>query len=341
MKAVALLVFIASNQGYWTAGQDQTVTARWVVADPAPPAADLAWELVLGRVKLAGGSIPLAGDKPTAVTLKAPDVRVRTALQWRYRVVRREGGADLDRGELSVHVFPAELTADWPARVGSRKLVVWDSPDGLPKPLAAAKVPFSRVSDLDKVLDLPDLILVGRDQLDASPFAQGPLLRLAEAGAGVAVLEQSKPERLAGYELARRERPAGLQFRTAHPLFDRFDAADLASLVAPLPGSTDGVRAVRLPADEPALELAWWPREVAGAVPVPVDALVVAKAVGRGRAVLVQLPLGPVDRDPRSQLLLGNLLSYLCTPPEATPSPSRRPALVPVAPATVPTIDFR
>ena len=41
--------------------------------------------------------------------------------------------------------------------------------------------------------------------------------------------------------------------------------------------------------------------------------------------MLCQLPLGPWDEDPRSQLFLGNLMSYLATRPEPTPPPSRRP----------------
>ena len=61
---------------------------------------------------------------------------------------------------------------------------------------------------------------------------------------------------------------------------------------------------MQLPADEPALEIAFWPREIPGKEPVPIDALVVTKTLGKGRIVLCQVPLGPWQSDPRSQLFL-------------------------------------
>ena len=311
------------------------------------PPANLVWELGLGTVKLNGGTLAVAaGEGPTRVALKPPDVRVRVAMRFTYRLVEREGGKVLEEGELPLHVFPADLTADWATRAGSQRIVVWDDGAGeLPRALSAAKVPFTRVDDLSRVLDRPDAILVGADRLDASPFAGASLLNFARAGSSVAAFEQTRPDRLAEYPLGKRQRLADLQFMADHPLFDRLEPADLQSWAnaQPSDGAAGGrpVRPVQLPADEPALELAWWPREAAGERPVPVDALVVAKSIGRGRIVLCQLPLGRLDRDPRSQLFMGNLLSHLATRPQPTPPPSERAVKAERKPTSVPTIDVR
>jgi hypothetical protein len=193
------------------------------------------------------------------------------------------------------------------------------------------------VNALAGVLDRPDLILVGPDQIGDSAFVQGPLVNFAKAGSSVAVFEQKRPSVLAAYILARRQPAASgaVRFRPGHPLFAGLEEGDLTSW---LTSDVELLWAIQLPPDEPALELAWWPREIPGEQPAPVDALLVTKSLGRGRVVLCQLLLGGWDEDARSQLFLGNLLSYLSTRPEPTPPPSRRPEARPVAPTTVPTI---
>jgi len=342
LNAAALLIFLLSHQGYWMAGQDQTITVRWVAKEQMP-AADLVWELGLGERTLDGGTVAMNGDPAATVTVHSPKVRVRSKLRWSYQLVQRDGKKVLESGEMPVFDFPADLTEDWPKRLQNdaggatevKKLVVWDDADGLPKILEKAKVPFTRVSDLSKVLDRPDMILVGANQIDDSPFSQGPLVGFANAGTSVAVFEQKRPERLMEYPLARRALPADIRFKTGHPLFDRLSPDDLQSWVA---GTSGELWAVQLPADEPALELAWWAPEALGDQPRPIDALVVTKSTGDGRIVLCQVPLGPWGEDPRSQILLGNLLSYLATRPEPTPPPSQRHQEQPPAPQTIPTI---
>lgn len=337
-----MLILLLSHQGYWLSGQDQTVTVRWVVKERMP-AANLVWELGLGAVKLDGGAVAMNADLPATVTIKLRDVRVRTKLRWSYQLVQRDGKKVLESGEMAVFQFPSNLTENWPSRLQKRafegleakNLVVWDDADGLPKILEKAKVPFTRASNLSKVLDRPDMILVGADQIDDSVFSQGPLLGFAHAGASVAVFEQRRPERLVKYALARRELPAAIGFKTGHPLFDGLLPEDLQSWVA---GAAAEVRAVQLPPDEAALELAWWPPEVPVDRPRPIDALIVTKTTGDGRIVLCQLPLGPWGEDPRSQVFLGNLLSYLATRPQPTPGPSQRHQEPPPTPRMIPTI---
>ena len=113
-----------------------------------------------------------------------------------------------------------------------------------------------------------------------------------------------------------------------HPLAAHFE------LIAP--AAELKVKALRLPVDEPALEIAFWPREVRSEEPAPIDALLVSKTIGRGRVVLCQIPLGPWESDPRSQLFLADALDYLLSRPEPTPPPSRRTR--PEKPAALPPV---
>ena len=81
--------------------------------------------------------------------------------------------------------------------------------------------------------------------------------------------------------------------------------------------------------------------QVAGQQPVALDALILTKTLDKGRIVLCQMPLGPWQSDPRSQLFLVDALDYLASPVVPTPPPSRRPRPVQPAPAPpVPSIVF-
>jgi hypothetical protein len=97
---------------------------------------------------------------------------------------------------------------------------------------------------------------------------------------------------------------------------------------------------VQLPADEAALEIGYYPREVPGVRPAPIDAVLLSKSTGKGRIVLCQIALGDWDRDPRSRIFLSNALDYLSTRPQPTPPPSQRPTPRQAAPTSVRTIDI-
>ena len=336
MKTAALLVLVLSNAGYWFGGREGTIDVRYAT-EAALPAADLAWELHLGGARLDAGELALdPGAEPAAVKLTPPRVRVRTTMRWRYRLTDRATGEELEAGDVPLHVFPENLLEGVAGRVKGKRLVVIGGGDaGLSARLRAAEVPHGTADGpSDVALGRPDVVLVGRDALGESPFEQSPLLAHAAAGASVMLFRQSRPAKLAGYRLAPREAPRSLEWRRDHPLFAGLGGERLDDLLR------DGaeVLAVRLPADEAALELAWWPREVKGDEPAPIDALILTKSVGAGRLVICQLPLGGWDDDPRAQQLLAGALDYLLTPPQPTPPPSRRPEPTPAAPAEVPTI---
>ena len=285
------------------------------------PPADLVWELGLGSVKLAGDSLPMNADAGATVTIKSPQVRVRSKLRWTYQLIGRDGKKLLESGELPISDFPADLTEDWPKRIQSRArggnevkaLVVWDDLDGLPRILKAAKVPFTRVNDLTKVLDRPDMILVGPSQIDDSPFSQGPLCGFAAAGTSVAVFEQ-KPGTI-GRVCTGPPRPAGgHSFQAGAPAVRAAVERRPSQLGGrPLRGIAGGAASTGRTGVGAGVVAGRAP----GDVPRPIDALIVTRTTGAGRIVLCQVPLGPWDADPRSQILLGNLLSYLSTPPPA------------------------
>ncbi|HEX4056415.1 MAG TPA: hypothetical protein VHX86_19310 [Tepidisphaeraceae bacterium] len=329
MILAALLIILLPQQGYWFGGEPQEVTVRWPTQGKMPPV-DFSWNLMVGNIRLTGGTLPIRSDADaTTFKITPPKVRTRTTASIIYRVRQHEGGKELGGGDLSVQLFPRDMLSGLVRRLNGKRLAVWDSSGLLSHVLKSAKVAFVDTKDgSGLVLTRYDIVLVGGDVLGTSLFAQQPLLDQARAGASVMVFAQQKSSvDLFGYALDDRKMPSRLNWRMDHPLFAGFERADLESWLHDSPDAL----ALRLPADEPALEIAWWPREVPGTEPVPLDALVISKSIGAGRIVLCQLPLGDWSTDPRSQLLLSNAIDYLLTRPEPTLRPSERPATQPAA----------
>jgi hypothetical protein len=291
------------------------------------PGAVLSWELQLGLVQLASGQVTLEAGQPTArIGVSVPPVRVRTAMRWAYCVTDPASTEVLAVGAETIHVYPEGLLGGVAKRLVGKTLVVCDRADGLPRTLASAGIPLTRVDNDATAIGIlgtvsADAILVGPDYLTDSLFSQTALLNQARSGRSVFVFAQTRVRRLAGYPLAQRARPSQLEWRLEHPLLDGFQPGDVEDWLRP---PSDDVRAVQLPVDEPALEVVYWPRETPGREPIPIDALLVVRQVGDGRIVLCQLPTTNWNEDPRAQLLLRNALNYLVTRPEPTPRPSQR-----------------
>ncbi len=267
---------------------------------------------------------------PGVIRLVVPRVRVRTTMQLVYHAEQAGKQQVLAKGKADITVYPVDLLAGAAERMAAKSLLVWDVPDGLPALLNQAGIKHTLIARGGQLQFVrPDCVIVGADRLGKDSTDQAKLLNLASAGASVLVLRQTQPDSLAGYHLARRMMPPKLAWAAEHPLTRHLRLRETPSL-----GSE--AWAVQLPADEPALEIAFWPREVPGKEPAPIDALVVTKTLGKGRIVLCQVPLGPWQSDPRSQLFLVDALDYLASPVGPTPPPSRRPRpveLVPVLPA--------
>jgi hypothetical protein len=338
METAALLIVLMSGQGYWFGGAAGEIAVRWV-AEPAPRGLMLHWALFHGGVRLADGETRLRtgnGVEAATIRIQPPIVRTRTAMQWRYRLIRGDDGEVVGGGSEWIHVFPADLLNGVAAGLMNRRLVVWDVRDEWRSVLDELKVPYVAVERGQRLQTvLADVIIVASEQLDDSVATQATLLRHAQAGASVLIMPQTRRDSLAGYSLLQRSRPANLEWREEHVLFASLSSEDRQSWLE----SISDVRAIQLPTDEPALELAWWPVEVAANEPGPIDALAVTRRIGTGRIVLWQIPLGHWRDDPRTQVFIANMLEYLATRPEPTPPPSRRLRELPLGPAApVPTI---
>ena len=329
MRAASLLLVLLSNHGYWFGGQENTITIR-PAAEGGLPAAVLAWKLMFDGAELQHGRTDLAaGGADTMIHLTAPATRVRITMHWIFQAAG-------ESGDLPIFAFPTDIADRAATRVRGKQVVVWDRPQGLPGMLERLHVSHTVVTSGEQLaLMRPDILLVGADAIGKSPFEQSPLLSLAQSGVSVMIFRQTVPLRLMGYDLVSRNRPAKMQWRGEHPLLLDLEPQDLQSWT----DDAASVMALQLPADEPALEIGYYPREVPGARPAPIDAILLSKTVGKGRFVLCQIPLGDWNTDPRSRILLSNALDYLSTRPQPTPPPSRRPAPPIAAPPSVRTID--
>ena len=322
MSKAALVLIAALNQGYWFGGEPGQITARWAIEKPVPDAI-LLWELHVGAARLAQGRVRLDPDgDESLITITTPAVRARTAAKFSWVLADVDADGQLDRGSLTVHLFPKDLLAGTGKLLTRHHLTVWDKPAGIPAILKQARLDHVQIDDVSGLqFTAADIILVGRDQIGDKPFDQAALSGLAESGRSVMIFAQQQPPRLIGYPLAARPTTGKLQWRLEHPLLRQMNDADVTSC---LRAAAPPLRALRLPADEPVYEVGFWPRKTPGTAPVSIDALLAVKAVGSGRIVFCQLPLGDWSKDPRALLLLRNALAYLATPPEPTPPPSRR-----------------
>lgn len=332
MIIAATVMMLLPHQGYWLGSQKEDVQVEWAVPDTTA-AADVSWTLMAGNVRLSHGTATLdKNEKPAHLEVTTPNVRTRVSASLVYRVQDHGSGKDLGNGEMPIRLFPDTLIHDMADRLKGKRLALCDSAEDLYRLLKENKVEVVRAREgASLIASRYDVIWVSGDALGASPFAQQPLLDQAHAGASVLVFGRTSSDtRLFGYALAQRKTPSHIDWRTDHPLLSGFDPDELASWLR----DVSDLWAIELPADEPALELASWPREVPGTRPVPLDALLVSKTVGAGRIVICQLPLGDWRTDPRSQMLLVNAMDYALTRPEPTLRPSERTTTQPAAPAS-------
>ncbi len=349
LKSIAMLIVILSNQGYWIGGRENKIEIQWSVETGAP-AAVLEWRLSIDQVPLPGGngSVTLPeGMKSSTVSLKLPEVRVRTAMRWTYRVVSPDGKTEYGSGEAMLAVFPNDLLDSLPRMTSTKRVIVWDHQGRLSAVMKQAGAEHTSIQSPDHAAMMwPDIVFVGPDTLTGAPGEQTAIEGWAKSGASVIVFRQSSVRCLLGYEVAARSvrsirlassihTDARLEYRLSHPLLLDLSAEDWRAMEDMLGQET---LALQLPEDEAALEVIHWPREMPGNKPVPIDALLVTRSVGRGRVVLCQLPLGPWDADPRSQVFLVNATGYLSTRPEPTPSPSRRLVQQPQTMFSLPSI---
>lgn len=335
MKEIcAVLIITLSTQGYWFGGREGTVSLHWPVKEENREAV-LIWELLYGNIKIKTGRFAIeVGEKPIEIKIKTPEVRVRTSMRWECRLEEKKSGEVIAKGTASINLFPQDIITKLPRILEDRSIMVCDQVQDLAGFLGKNRVPFRTAHDISAFQTAqPDIILIGPDQIREGVFRQVPVISQVESGSRVLILAQHKTKTLAGYPLVYRTVPRRGFERRTHPLLKGFWTSDLLSLPAM---GKDGCMGIRLPADEPVLKIAWWQpeiqtwlepeiqSEIPGWYPVPVDAMIISKTIGKGRLVLCQIPLGPWKDDPRTQMFLGNALEYLSGTIEPTLRPSKR-----------------
>lgn len=340
MVPVALVMMTLAFDGHWRGGAVNTVTMRW--STPAePPASTLHWQLAHGPIELASGQLemPAAGGA-AQLHIQTPVVRTHTMLKLICQVRRDGDGALLWQGEHEVLIYPPDPLAVAVRLLNKRTLVVLDQPGELSRALTEAGMPHRRIENAhDLRLRQVDVIIVAPGQLPDASLLASTLMHHAEAGAQVLVLEQPQASSVFGYQVVARARPDSFDRQQEHPL---------ASVAERYGGTMPQLlRPLRLPPDEPAVAVVALPggRSAPGGdgsnavAEHAIDAILIVKAVGRGRVVLCQFPLGSWKDDPRSLSFIADALQYIAGPVEPTPPPSRRRRRVaPVVPPSVPTV---
>lgn len=333
--AVSLLVIVLSHGGYCLGGGLCDVEVRWSAQGDVAPAI-LTWQLAFAHTVLADGRLRLeAGESPARLSLALPEVRAVTRLTWSYQLRTGETDEELERGERSLTVFPDAALKNMAASLRGQRIVVLDAQGELAGLLTTAGVSHRRVDGWsDLRLQTVDMVLVGAGHMRGPIDGHAVLVEQAQYGAGVLVLVQPDCTHLTGYPLAVRRITSGLAWRAEHPLFENLSEADLRSWIA---ASSEFGTAIQLPPDEAAFEVTYWPAVAPAKPPVPLDALIVEKQIGRGRLILCQLPAVADLDDPRTRQFLANALDYLRTRPQPTPRQADRlPTTRPADPADVP-----
>jgi hypothetical protein len=336
-----VLLITLWHQGHWIGGQTGRVDVQWPLLE-RQPAATLRWQLRYAQTVLEHGVLQLSpGDAVVTLEVQTPRVRAQTLLQWTWTLhtVEDAQAPPAASGVRDILLHPGDAFAGLKERMGERRLVVIDQSEGIPAVLSAAGVPFTAAdSERAAVVRRADLIVVGPDRLGSEAGAGNLLMQLASSGVGVAVFAQTQAATVLGVPL--QPRPAGAQmlWRAEHPLLSRLTAAQRTSWLPDADAVAAGSvtwRALALPADEPVLEIAYWPFSASVAddvdpatarlaAPPLIDALIAERRVDQGRVILWQLPLGHWGDDVRSQLALAGVIDRLLMRSEPTPPPRLR-----------------
>ena len=317
MKILAgLLILVLPHHGHWFGGAEGTVRIGWGIRAKIPDAV-VAWELRYGPTVVQHGRVGLRGDgEPSRLKITMPQVRVRTPMELSLRVLSVKGNKELAKASATVHLYP-KLPAGVGKAVSGKQVVLWDRAKGLSEVLKAVGISHKRIHGPSGLsMTSPDLIIVGQNQLDDKPFTQSALIEQARRGANVLVLAQERPHRLAGLALVKRKAPVRLTWRAGHPLarhLKLFQADEMPPTV----------RALVLPHGTPAEVVGHWPVTDRRPKRGPLHVLLAVMAVGKGRLVLCQMPMGNWKTDPRSQLFLADVLDYMSSPVRPTPATAR------------------
>jgi hypothetical protein len=338
MKSAALLIILLSNHGYWLSGTEGRVAIQWTAEAAATPC-DLFWDLTLGDARLGGGRTPIGRGESPIVKITCPEARARVELKWSWKLRRKEDGQEIACGSEKLTVYPTNLTAGWATLLKGKRVIVVDRFKEISALLDQAKVTNLRLDDPAKLAAaVADIVIVGPDALSNGLFEQAPLQALNQTGTAVAVFLQPRVDRLLGFQVVTRASSREFAWSTKDPLLRGFEADDLPrSWERGWEGDAiKAFRALRVAETDAAIAVVNWPAQLqpglqtaAAHSPAAVDTLLLSRSGGKtgpGRIVLCQMPLGDWKTDPRSQLMVGNVLDVLVSPTPPRPVANTPPA---------------
>jgi hypothetical protein len=313
MQASTLILVVLSCQGYWLGGRSGTVSVQVnPEALPRLEQATFEWKLLHADVLLAQGDLAVsAGQRPAALSVKLPEVRVRTAMQLTHRLLNRGGTAVIAEGRSDIHLFPDDLLKPT-ARLVARHnlLVIAPSDHPLVSLLSEKSIPHDRADSVSPLARSRVMLIPSRPK-PLTGFEQTALLNAAAAGSNILLFQQDGPDRLFNYKSVRRK-AEGISWLQGRPLWRGLEANDLARWFA----SDQMVTALRVPVHDSAEKLAYWP-PAENKVEQTVDSAVLSKPVGSGRIVVCQLLKTTAwSDDPRLQVVLANAIQYLADGPD-------------------------
>ncbi|MEM9250952.1 MAG: hypothetical protein AAGB29_01265 [Planctomycetota bacterium] len=324
MIAESMVALVLSHGGWWYAGDEQLVAARITAREVAEQQGSTELELTL---RLGDATIERSIVRPVSLTdsmawsVEAPNVEVTVALEVGWRLLDGQRGGVIDSGAETVRVVPRETAAKWLRRVADVVDVTVLDPSGeLSDGLTAMNVTHRRVKGVDSLTVDDGLVIVAEGALTGASFEQRALLTAASRGLLVLCQRIEGPTMLFGLGLLKKTGRGELRWTASGKAWfgDLSDAGppvwDLAGLGKPaspscLAGDFQGstVLMEREPAEGEHAE--------AG-----VFAVDLRSWAGR-RIVLWQAPLGPIDHDPRTALLIASAMRHLAK--ATAPRPAR------------------
>jgi len=321
MMAAAIILLVLESHGWWYAGSTQEVRVRAVIPEQVH-AADtprIQLSLSLGQVvlKQTTHNWP-AGESEWSWPLEVPEVKqpVRMRLEWVLCT-----GPDqkvLDRGGQHIYVLPRSQTIEPLQDLAERRDVFLVDPRGtLSADWQAMEIEHTRVVHANELPMRPELVVIAPGTWSGEPLEQKALRRLQPKG--LLILRQSEPQlkQLAGLRV---ERALGSGTLQTHPEHALMLGIERAVGLHPMPLSfvleSDSDPAAWLPGlniqdakQHEAESLIWQstaddPRNMQAAY-----ALTLMR--DETHVVLWQVPLKPMQQDPRAALVLHGILQYL------------------------------
>ncbi|NJL32401.1 MAG: hypothetical protein HC898_12735 [Phycisphaerales bacterium] len=234
---------------------------------------------------LAQGSAAWKDHQKLALTIIAPETRVRTTVVFHCQVVSDESGKVLTNAEHLIHLFPASLLEGAKSRLDKRELTVLDKQGELSGLLKAAGIAFESINDIEMMTKVQcDLLIVDSNVLTTNGPDQAAIAGLATHGTRVLIFAQPQLTHLIHQPVVDQVISGNLAWRYDHSLWNRFESADLVSLL-----TSDHHRLIMIDPLllSPTTELLYWPINGSDQTDKRRFCLVVTHPLGNGESFSV------------------------------------------------------